>query len=493
MALRGRVADDVRRDESLRGAHAPVACLAVVLALLTVACTRQRPGQGVAQLPVDETSSSTSIDGRELAWQVSFINSQPLSYPRDARNTFVTGRDFTAELKFSEDVDEELFEQALQRGVKPAGGDPVITWESPHVVLFDVRGCSGHVRIDFLPLAREAGLARAAPLVIDCGPSQRVNAWSADRGTEVIGNVLSHLEPSSTLADRSAVFHHRMRNADGGSDIGVWLADFHDRTLKTLGVHYLGVEVRTGFLDGDSLLVSTGGDDLQLFGSNGVRVRQFDPQDLGLVVGLEIDALRDRIAIFEGKMDDSGRSGETRLRILDRNLFETSRIAETGRLSRLSGQWRTVDAAWLDHDTIAYIHWDNRFYGVVAVADITARTVTRTTVVADKLAGALADGRFVVRRQTGGRAGCWRVESADGASVTPLCERLPGPVRAAVSPDGNLVALELYDGREIVVWNRVSGERRRIGEGSLAGWTPAGELVWVSEQETLSSPDEDLM
>lgn len=467
----------------------------MLLAVATIAsaCTRQRPGQGVAQLPVDETSSSASSDGGELAWQVSFINSRPLSYPREARNTFVAGPDFTAELTFAVDVDRKLFAHALERGVEPAGGDPVLTWESARVVLFDVRGCSGNVRVELGPLARKAGLTKALPLVIDCGPPQRVFAWSADRGTEVLGSVPANLTPSSTLASRSAIFHHRMRNADGGTDVGVWLADFSDRTLKTLAVHYLGAEVRTGFLDGASLVVSTGGDDLQLFGSNGVRVRQFDPQDLGLVVGLEVDDLRGRIAIFDGAMDDSGRSGETRLRILDRNLVEVSGIERAGTLSRLSGQWRTVDAVWLDHDTIAYINWDNRFYGVVAIADVSARTVTRTTVVADQLAGALADGRFVVRRQTGGRAGCWRVENANGSSSTPLCERLPGPSRAAVSPDGNLVALALPDTREIVVWNRVSGERRRIGGGDLAGWTPAGELVWISEEEMLAAPDEDLM
>jgi hypothetical protein len=467
-----------------------VLCIAVLLALAP-GCTRQRPGQGVAQLPVDEVSASDPADEEELAWQIAFINVQPLTYPREARNHFLVGPDFTAELTFSAPVDEGLFERALHRGLDDADGDPVLTWENDRVVLFDLRGCNGRVRIDMQPLARKAGRERSLPLVIDCGPPRDVYHWSADRGTEVVGAVAAGLQPSTTHSGRSSVFYHRMRSADGGSDMGVWLADFLNRATRSLAVHYLGTELHTGYLEGASLVVSTGGEDLQLFGSNGVRVRQFDPQDLGLVVGMVVDDLRGRVAVFEGLLDETGRSGETRLRVLDRGLTELRSIEGVGRLSRLSGQWRTVDAVWLDQDTIAFIHWDNRFFGVVAIADVSTRTITRTAIVADELAGALADGRFVVRRQAGGRAGCWRAEDSSGTHVTTLCERLPGPRRASVSPDGNLVALELPDTQEVVVWNRVSGERRKIGVGELAAWTPTGELVWVSETQPFVASDED--
>jgi len=62
-----------------------------------------------------------------------------------------------------------------------------------------------------------------------------------------------------------------------------------------------------------------------------------------------------------------------------------------------------------------------------------------------------------------------------------------------VSPDGNLVALTLPDTREVVVWNRVTGERRRIGKGDVAGWTPDGDLRWISQQDTPGPPDDGLL
>lgn len=471
-----------------------VPALVLFFVALLAGCTRQVPGSGVSQLPVDETSSTLPAEGgEELTWQVSFINEQPLAYSRDAKNTFVTGPDFTAELTFSQIVDAETFDAALQKGVKGTGGDPLLTWENRRTVLFDVRGCNGRARLDLSTLARKAGLKRAAPLVIYCGVPLDVLEWSADRGTRIVGSVPANFTPSTTQSEHSAVFYHRMRAADGGSDVGVWLADFNARTIKPLGVHYVGAEVETAFIDGASLVVSTGGDDVQLIGINGVRVRQYDPENLELVVGLAADDLRGRIALFEGATDQSGRAGDTLIRLLDRNLVEISQVEGAGRLSRLSGKWRTVDSTWLDPDTLAFIHWDNRFYGVVAIANVTGRSVTRTSVVADQLAGTLSDGRFVVRRQAGGRAGCWRVEDADARSTTPLCERLPGPSQASVSPDGNLVALKLSDTGEVVVWNRVSGERRLVGRGELAGWTPNGELRWISQQEAPGLPDEGLL
>jgi hypothetical protein len=475
----------------------PVSLITAALsaALLLAGCTRQAPaGNGVSQLPVQDTSTTpASGDADELAWQISFVNAGPLSYSRDVVGTYIAGPDFTAEMTFSAVVGQASFETSLKQALKATGGDPMLTWESPQSVVFDVRGCQGRARVDLSALARQAGMKRVAPLVIYCGSPRDVLKWSADRGTRIVGSVPANLTPASASSEGSTIFRHRMRSADGSTDVGIWLADFSGRTLKPLVVHYLSVEARTAFIEDYSLVVSTGGDDLQLFGSNGVRVRQFDPAELGLIVGMAVDGFRDRIAIFEGVADESGRTGEARLRLLDRNLDEIGRLTGTGRLSRLSGKWRTVDATWLDSDTIAFIHWDNRFYGVVAVANISTLTVARTAVVADELAGVLADGRFVVRRQAGGRAGCWRVEAPDGVSSSPLCDRLPGPVHAEVSPDGNLVALRLPDTREVVVWNRVTGERRRIGNGELGGWTPSGELVWIAEQVTLAEAEDSFL
>lgn len=485
---------DVRRSEiAMRHAFDVVMCWARCLLatslIVLLGCTRQAPDAGVSQLPVDDTTATVVAGEDDLGWQVSFIGEPPLTYPRDALNTFLTGADFTAELTFSEAVDAEAFERALESGVRGTGGSPVLTWESDRRALFDVRDCSGRVRLDFGPLARRAGKSRAIPLVIYCGPERNILEWSADRGTRRLGTVPAAVTPASTNADHAALFYHQMRAADGGIDVGIWIADFDSRSFRPLAVHYLGADPASAFVDGASAVVSSGGDDLQLFGTNGVRVRQFDPEDLGLVVGLEIDDVRGRIALFEGSMDASGRAGETRIRILDRGFDELARIEGAGRLSRLSGRWRTVDAVWLDSDTLAFIFWDNRFYGVVAVASVSTRKVTRTSVVADQLAGALLDGRFVVRRQAGGLAGCWRAEGADGAAATPLCLRLPGPSHAAVSPDGNLVALQLPDTGEVVVWNRVSGERRHIGAGEIAGWTPDGRLLWIAQPDAAVSEE----
>jgi hypothetical protein len=488
------VLDEALRDSGLTRFGRDLTRVLALCVFLLLGCNRQAPGTGVSQVPVDDSSTpAPEADGGELSWQISFINDQPLSYPRDARNTFVTGPDFAAELTFSQVVDADDFESALRRGVRGTGGDPVLTWENRRMVLFDVRGCSGRARIDFTPLARTSGLLRAAPLVIYCGSPKNVLDWSADRGTEVIGTVPANFVPAMTNSDQSAIFYHRMRASDGGSDVGVWLADFTTRRIKPLGVHYLGAELDTAFMDGASLVVSTGGDDVQLIGTNGVRVRQYDPENLGLIVGLVADDTRGRIALFEGTIDESGRTGDTRIRLVDRNMGEITRIDGAGKLSRLSGRWRTVDALWLDADTLAFIHWDNRFYGVVAIANISTRSITRTSIVADQLVGTLSDGRFIVRRQAGGRAGCWRLEAVDGSDTTPLCERLPGPSLAAVSPDGNLVALQLPDTGQVVIWNRVSGERRLIGTGDLAGWTPDGELRWISEQESPGAPDDGLL
>jgi hypothetical protein len=460
----------------------------IIFTLLLASCTQKDPADdGVAQIPVEAETALDDIvgDGETLTWRASFISAPPLTYSREARNVFVTGRDFTVELSFSEIVDQQLFEEALRRGLVPTGGDPAMSWENKRTVLFDVRGCEGRSRIDFTNLAKQLDRSHVDALVIYCGSGDDVFRWNADEGAELIATIPANFSVSHGVTDGAAVFFHEMRAGDGGYDEGVWLSDFGEREIKPLTIHYRGSVLAADWMEESSLVASTGGDDIQLFGHDGNRVRIFDPPDMGVIVGMKTNERRGQVAVFEGVPSKDGGDGRTELVVLDRNFQELARIEDAGTLSRLSGQFRTVDAVWLDASTVAFIYWNNRFYGVVAIADISNLTLHKTRIVADELAGVLTDGRFVVRRQAGGRRGCWRVESIDDPIASPLCDRLPGPSHATVSPDGSLIALQMRNAGQISVWNRVSEQRREIGSGVVAGWTPNGDLVWTAKREAL--------
>jgi Tol biopolymer transport system component len=110
--------------------------------------------------------------------------------------------------------------------------------------------------------------------------------------------------------------------------------------------------------------------------------------------------------------------------------------------------------------------------------------------------GWLADGSFLVRDR--GATERFIVRRGQIRRATPT--RLPNPVWSAEwSPDGRFVAFEPIARRgngytaslQIMAQTRAGKGRRLVAEGSLAGWSPQGHLLYWrgADRQSLQSPE----